>query len=369
MKIACVSISRSDWNALGMVAMALREQGADVDTHTLTGHEAPEMLEADGFTPLREPPRHPDMIVLCGDRYATAIAAVQAAHDRIPIAHLAGGDITEGSTDDSYRHAITKLAHLHFPTHEHAAQRILQMGEEPWRVMNHGSASIDRIKATPLMSKGDTWAAVGLSLDAKPVALINCQPDTMGPGQSSFMAVNDALHNLPEFSVVIVGANDDPGGQLINGVGHEWAALESRVRFIPHMPGQLYLSMMKHCDVMVGNSSSAYYEAPLFGTPVVDVGERQAGRPGPICLARVPAAALEIEDAIRQMMGKREPPEFMFGSGNAAPAIAKAILSFYGQRDRLLRKKFVRAPLTVGQLDDPGFQTAHMTFSPKAAAR
>lgn len=341
MKIACVSISRSDWNALGMVAKALREKGAEVAAHYTTGHEAPEMLEADGFTPIHDGLNNPDMIVLCGDRYVTTLAALQAARASIPIAHLAGGDITEGSTDDSYRHAITKLAHLHFPTHAEAAQRIRQMGEEPWRVMNYGSASIDRIRATPLLSREQTMLECGLATDAKNVVVLNWQP--MGTNnQGDLLAILTALDGMPDLAVLAVGANDDPGGasvnELLTGYG-------PRLTYRAHLPSRLYLSLLKHCAVMVGNSSSAYYEAAAVGCYAIDVGDRQKGRPVSRNILHTDAFAPAIVAGIQAALNSRHPgPDEYgspFGSGDAASKSAASIIAHAGDRQRLLRKRFV----------------------------
>lgn len=339
MKIACISISRADWNALGMVAMALREKGADVETFVDGRHDAPDMIADDGFVPRPVKFNGTDFIVLCGDRYRTLLTAAEfASTARIPIAHLAGGDITEGSTDDSCRHAITKLAHLHFPTHADAARRIGQMGEESWRVFNHGSASIDRIKATPLLPREEAMRVVGLAADRR-FAILNWQPTGIND-HKGLIASLIALDGMPDLAVVAVGANDDPGGASVHDL---LANYGGPITFRPHLPGPVYLSLLRHAVCLVGNSSSAYYEAPALGCPAVDVGDRQRGRPLSTGVARRPPDAERIADAMRWALGMPRCPSFPapFGDGHAATRIAETILSVAGQRDRLLRKRFV----------------------------
>jgi UDP-hydrolysing UDP-N-acetyl-D-glucosamine 2-epimerase len=344
MKIACVSISRSDWNALGMVAMALREQGVHLHVFANQGHEAPEMIEADGFRALIGPmDENYDMVVLVGDRYQTLLGAAACARGRVPVAHLAGGDITEGSTDDSYRHAITKLAHLHFPTHDEAAQRIRQMGEEPWRVFEYGSASIDRIRATPLLSREETLAAVGLPADANKVILLNWQSTGVNHHRGLLAALG-ALDEFAEARVVAVGANDDPGGASVNELLADLAR-DGRIRFARNVTSQVYLSLMRWSSVLIGNSSSAYYEAPMLGCPAVDIGNRQQGRPQPGSMLKAVGDAANIADRMRILLAEPRKAFYSspFGDGHAAPKIAASIIEHAADRQRVLRKRFVDA--------------------------
>ncbi len=354
MKIAVITTSRADWNPLGMVAKALRDRGETVDVVAVGHHAGLEAIRADGLEPWLMPThlggivdqasaimrgvrtafyeKNPDMAVILGDRWETLTVAVACSYMSIPIAHLAGGDITEGSKDNDYRHAITKLAHLHFPTHDEAAQRIIQMGEEPRRVFNYGSPSVDRILATPLMSREEVTEL--FTEGHRPLILANWQDETLGDN-SGLTAMLEALAGI-DGTVTFVAAGADARGEEINTQIKRWVDAHPHSDFFENLAPQAYLSVMKHCDLMIGNSSSAFYEAPMFGTPTINVGLRQRGRPEPSCVVTAPRAG-GLPTLIAAQLGQHYAPEYPYGEGRAAEKIAAATVAEY---TGLLQKKF-----------------------------
>lgn len=223
----------------------------------------------------------PDILVVLGDRYEALAVTIVAALRLLPVAHISGGEVTRGSTDDSTRHAITKLAHLHFATTEDSRQRIIQMGEQPDRVVTSGSLSIDTIRTAALLDKSALQDDLGTNFQY-PVITVTYHPATADPDNSYVGAVNllRALDQFPNSTVIFTGTNLDHGGNKIRAQFHDYVARQGDRASIHHSLGQhRYLSLVKQSDIVVGNSSSALIEAPALGTPTVNIGSRQDGRP------------------------------------------------------------------------------------------
>jgi UDP-hydrolysing UDP-N-acetyl-D-glucosamine 2-epimerase len=220
-----------------------------------------------------------DVVVLLGDRYELLAAAQASVLARVPIAHVHGGEATQGAIDESVRHAITKLAHWHFPATEPYANRILQMGEDSARVWNVGAPAMDNIAALEPTSKDELESFLGLQLRA-PIFLVTYHPVTLNRdgGFAAIQALISALDSH-EGTIVITGVNADPGAKIIRASLQEFAtARPSRVALLESLGSRRYLSLMRHVDVVVGNSSSGLIEAPAIGVPTVDIGPRQQGR-------------------------------------------------------------------------------------------
>ncbi len=262
-----------------------------------------------------------DLVVLLGDRYETLAAASIAHLLRIPIAHLSGGDVTEGSLDDSMRHAITKLAHLHFTTHDEASHRILQMGEEPWRVYTVGCPSVDNLVGMVLYSYEETARKLGV---AHPYYLVSYQPATLdsNPGAEADRLLA-ALERLV-LPCVFTTLNADAWGAEIQAKFDRFCVAGRGV--IGNMDNLLYASAMKHCQVMIGNSSSGFYEAPTLKTPFVNIGNRQKGRIHAYSVLSCPANVEDIIAAVHSAKSldcsKSVNP---YGDGQAAKRIASYI--------------------------------------------
>lgn len=221
----------------------------------------------------------PDALVLLGDRYELLSAAHAAVLTRVPIAHIHGGEATEGAIDDSIRHAVTKLSYWHFAAAEPYAERIRQMGESTARVWNVGALAMDNIAMLTPVPLGELEAFLGLSLRA-PVFVVTYHPVTLAV-DGGLAAMQSLLKAIDSFAgtIIITGVNADPGSEPIRAAQQAFAeANPDRVVLVESMGARRYLSLMRHVDAVIGNSSSGLLEAPAIGVPSVDIGSRQQGR-------------------------------------------------------------------------------------------
>jgi UDP-hydrolysing UDP-N-acetyl-D-glucosamine 2-epimerase len=230
---------------------------------------------ADAFARLK-----PDVVVVFGDRYEIFAAAQAAMMARIPIAHISGGEITEGGIDDAIRHSLTKMAYFHFVSAEPYRQRVIQMGEDPERVWNCGDPGVENMHRLEPLSRTELSAALGFDLGG-PFFLVTYHPETLtGVSNAEAMsALFAALDLFPAHRVVITKSNADEGGRMMNQMIDRYAAGQPDRVFVSMSLGQLnYSSAMRHCDAVVGNSSSGIVEAPALRKPTVNIGDRQTGR-------------------------------------------------------------------------------------------
>lgn len=222
----------------------------------------------------------PDIVVLLGDRFEILAAADAAAILDIPIAHLHGGETSEGALDELFRHAITKLAQLHFVAAEPYARRVVQMGEHPSRVFQVGALGADAILRTPRPDRAEVERALGVALRRR-LLLVTYHPET-ATGQDSVAAVDEltaALKCVADATIVITGVNADPhGDDAAAGLGAFAAAHPGHVVMRASLGQRLYLGAMAQADAVVGNSSSGIIEAPILRVPTVNIGARQKGR-------------------------------------------------------------------------------------------
>lgn len=273
----------------------------------------------------------PDVMVLLGDRYELLAAAQAAVLARIPIAHIHGGEATAGAIDDSIRHAITKLAHLHFPAAQAYAERILQMGESPDRVWTVGAPAMDNIGSLDPVPLETLEAFIGMPLRS-PAFLVTYHPVTLSVdgGLAAMEALLTALDERAG-SIVITGTNADPGADPIRKALQAFThANAGRVTMVESLGARRYLSMMQHVDAVVGNSSSGLLEAPAVGVPTVDIGARQRGRlraPSVIhCEEAVSSIRQALDTALtaehRQLAARRDSP---YGHPGAAKRIVDVL--------------------------------------------
>lgn len=222
----------------------------------------------------------PDMVVILGDRFEMLATATAALMLRIPIVHIAGGEISEGAIDDSIRHAITKMASLHLTATEPYRRRVIAMGETPERVINTGAIGVYNIMHEPLMSREELEASVGLRLPFGSL-LVTYHPATLDdedPG-SHCDALLAALDRFPDSNIIITYPNNDSRGQvIIDRIEAYGRRNPDRVRVIPSLGKKRYLSALRCVSAVVGNSSSGIVEVPSMGIPTVDIGLRQRGR-------------------------------------------------------------------------------------------
>ena len=222
----------------------------------------------------------PDIVVVLGDRFEILSAAEAAMLCRIPIAHIHGGEATEGLIDEPIRHAITKMSHLHFATADPYRRRIIQMGEQPDSVFTVGAPGLDNIDRLALLDRKALGANLNLPLE-QGYFLVTYHPVTLSgdnPGEAVATLIK-ALDRFPEKKIILTGVNADPGNSGIDRLFSSYARNNSaRVHSAVSLGQIRYLSAMKHADVIVGNSSSGLIEAPAFGVPTVNIGDRQRGR-------------------------------------------------------------------------------------------
>lgn len=286
----------------------------------------------------------PDILLILGDRYETFIAATCAMMMNIPIAHMNGGESTEGAVDEQIRHAITKMAHIHFPGAEDYKQKIIQMGEEPWRVHNVGQAGIENIKRLKLFEKFELEKELNISFD-KPIFLITYHPVTLDI-ENIENQINDLLCALKEFSgkYIFTYPNADFGSKIIIDKINSFVKHNNNA-YIYHSLGQKrYLSLLKYADVMIGNSSSGIIEAPIFKIPVVNIGDRQKGRLRSNNIIDVGYSKKEIVKGINKALYDEafkeglQCIENVYGSGNVSRSIVDIVKSISIDK-KLLSKK------------------------------
>ncbi len=223
---------------------------------------------------------NPDILVVLGDRYEIFTAAQAAMVERIPIAHIHGGETTVGAIDEAMRHAITKMSHFHFTAAETYRKRVIQMGEIPERVMNYGAPGLDNISKIKLLDKIPFEKTIDFQLDDLSF-LITYHPVTLSAEnlEKTFNELLKAVNHFSEAKIIFTKANADAAGRIINQKIDEYAESNPlRVKVFTSMGQLLYLSAIKNVDIVIGNSSSGLIEAPAMKKPTVNIGERQKGR-------------------------------------------------------------------------------------------
>jgi UDP-hydrolysing UDP-N-acetyl-D-glucosamine 2-epimerase len=291
---------------------------------------------------------HPDIVVLLGDRFELLSPAIAAFVARIPIAHIHGGETSQGALDEGVRHAVTKLASLHFTATGEYRRRVIQMGEDPARVFAFGAPGLDALGHLRLLGRQELEERLSFSL-AGPVAMVTYHPVTLEPG-SAGRQVDALLAALVEEGVraVFTKANADEQGGLINErVGAFCAQRSADYRLFDNLGQMVYLSCLAAVDVMVGNSSSGLIEAPSFELPVVNIGDRQLGRVRAANVIDVGYAESEIAAGLRQALSSEWRASlsgivnpYAARDGASVSAGIKEQLKAAELGERLLKKRF-----------------------------
>ena len=272
----------------------------------------------------------PDALVVLGDRFE-ALAIVQTALIlRIPVVHLHGGEITEGAYDDAIRHAITKLSMYHCVSTEEHRRRVIQLGEEPGRVVNVGAVGLDHVQRSSLMSLSELSNSLGFDLTETPYIVVTYHPVTLAnePAVDSFKHLLAALDQFPDHRIIITFPNADDGGRAIIPLIEKYAAENpGRVHAVPSLGFIRYLSAVKSASVVVGNSSSGIIEVPSFHKPTVNIGSRQKGRRAASSVFHCGAVEGEIAEAIRSalMVENLDLIDNPYGQGDAASLIIELL--------------------------------------------
>ncbi|MGN0506569.1 MAG: UDP-N-acetylglucosamine 2-epimerase [Lachnospiraceae bacterium] len=284
-------------------------------------------------------------IVILGDRYEMLSIAIAAGNTHTPIFHLCGGDTTEGALDEWIRHSITKMSYLHFPSNVESYRRIIQLGEDPERVFNYGSTSIDNIMKLSNMPKDDALRSIGLE-ECK-YAVCTYHPVTMDAGDVDGLIHNflEAIKHTPEIEFIVTKSNADQGGAHINELLDMAQADIKNLHVFTSLGVIRYLSLMKYAEFVLGNSSSGIVETPAFGIPTINIGDRQRGRLQSESIINCSTDYEGIEAAIQKAMSS----EFKktcksvvspYGDGHAAERIAAKIVEVVSEDKIDLKKKF-----------------------------
>jgi UDP-hydrolysing UDP-N-acetyl-D-glucosamine 2-epimerase len=376
-RIAVVSVGRSDYGLyLPILRRLAQEPDAEVVVVATGAHCSPQFgltakrIEHDGWTVVRvemfagcDTPEAiaesmgrgviglsqayarlaPDLVVVLGDRFEMHAAAVAAVPLRLPLLHIHGGELTEGAMDDALRHSITKLSHLHCVATEESRRRVIQMGEEPWRVTVTGAPALDHLRTLRVMGREDL-AAMGLPVDAPPL-LVTFHPVTLEDQAEAHTAELIQGLSAVDHPIIVTAPNADTRHSVVRRALQAWAASRPRTVFVENLGTDVYFSVMAIAAAMVGNSSSGIIEAPSFELPVVNVGSRQGGRLRAGNVIDVEPIASEIRGGLRRALD----PAFRerlrglvnpYGDGHAAERIVR-VMTDAPLGDCLIRKRFI----------------------------
>ncbi len=288
--------------------------------------------------------RIPSLTLVLGDRYEILGAAIACASLGIPLGHIHGGEITSGSRDDLYRHAITKLSSLHFVAITEFQERVIRMGENPERVFVVGGLGVDAFERIDPVSKSELEMRLKVPIQPK-YALVTYHPDSINPDDSlpQLATVLKAISNFPEIQFFITGANADYQGGRINHLLKNSSAQNENHFFFDSLGQQNYLSLIRGAQFVLGNSSSGILEAPSCGVPTINIGSRQAGRPRAQSVIDVGCEENQIISAINGVISTVNSPanrnvENPYGLPGASNRIVEILETC--EFEKLLPKKF-----------------------------
>lgn len=284
----------------------------------------------------------PDMVVLLGDRTEILAISCAALNEHIPIAHLHGGEVTEGAVDDCVRHAVTKMSHLHFAANEQYRKRILQLGENPDHVFNVGALGVENVFHTALLSKEEVCRQVGIPIHQK-FAVVTFHPVTLEPEENQKRQIRnliEALKREKKYFYVITMANADSGGVYINQLLQAYSHDCANVVLVPSLGMVKYLSTVKYSEFVLGNSSSGIIEAPALGVPTIDIGARQKGRMMADTILHCGTEIDEIVQAIERIPEIERKVSYLYGNGHTSDNIANVIYDYVNRKADIIPKAF-----------------------------
>ena len=288
----------------------------------------------------------PDILVVLGDRFEIFSAVSAAMIARIPVAHIHGGEATEGLIDEPIRHSITKMSHIHFAATEEYRNRILQLGEQPHRVFCTGTPGLDNIFSLDLLSKREFEKSIEFDLEGSVTALLTFHPVTLdfSSTQKQFCEVLDAISSRAEMKVIFTMPNADTDGRIIIKMINDFVAKNPKKYKAFISLGQLrYLSALNHVDLVIGNSSSGLVEAPCFKIPTINIGDRQRGRIKAASVINCEPTKSSISQALNQALN----PNFRatlqslknpYGEAGASKKIKDILCSF--NLENIIKKRF-----------------------------
>jgi GDP/UDP-N,N'-diacetylbacillosamine 2-epimerase (hydrolysing) len=274
----------------------------------------------------------PDIVILLGDRFEVLSAAVAAMLNRIPIAHIHGGEATYGAIDEAIRHSITKMSHIHFTSTPDYRRRVIQLGEDPRRVFCTGGPGVDNIRSLKLLSREEFEKRSGIKMNRHNL-LITFHPVTLEDNTSreQFGRLLKVLDGLKETMLIFTRANADTFGRVINSMMDDYAKHNRKKAKVFSCMGQLdYLSAMKYVDAVVGNSSSGIIEAPSFKIGTINIGDRQAGRIRAKSVIDCPPDERRIREAFKKLYSRQFRKVLStvvnpYGDGHAAERMVRVL--------------------------------------------
>ena len=289
----------------------------------------------------------PDLLIVLGDRFEI-FAAVSAAHlIGISVAHISGGDVTEGAVDDAIRHCLTKMSYLHFPGCEQSAKRIIQMGEQPDRVFNVGELGVENCLNMKILSRKELSKSIGFDKVLDNYCVVTFHPVTMeaDTAESQVYELIGAMDAQQSMSYIITMANADAGGRAINDIWIKEGKKRSNWLIATSLGVLRYLSAVKYARLVIGNSSSGVIEAPSMGTPTINIGDRQKGRvmaesviccePDKSCIADAMKKALTYD-----FQEKAKHIKSPFGNGTTSKLIVDIIIDYLKNKSQTNEKRF-----------------------------
>lgn len=287
----------------------------------------------------------PDILIVLGDRFEIPAICMTAVNERIPIAHIAGGEATEGAIDEAYRHAVTKMSQLHFTSCEEYRRRVIQLGENPEKVFNVGSLMIENILSLEDVSRDKIEEFLGFNLD-RDYALMTFHPVTLEDDTAGLQSeeIIKAMDAFPDIDFICTKANADAGGMIINEMLEKKAEESDHIHLYSSLGQSRYLSLMKNAVCVLGNTSSGIGEAPIFRTPTVNVGDRQKGRVRAASIIDCEPVAGNIVAAIEKARSPRfissiRNMENPYGDGHASEKIVE-VLKREMEKGIDIKKKF-----------------------------
>ncbi len=266
----------------------------------------------------------PELIIILGDRTEMLAVAIAASIANIPIAHIHGGETTEGAYDEVIRHAITKMSYWHFTSTENYQNRVIQLGEDPSRVFNVGAIGLDSIKTSPLLSKEEFEKSIDFNIGEQ-CALITYHPVTLeeSTAENQFKSILNSLDSIQSLRMIFTHANSDRDGKVINQMIKEYVSQNNEKAVEFKSLGQLrYLSALQYIDVVIGNSSSGVIEAPYFNIPTINIGDRQKGRVAPESVLNCMPKEKDILSSLKKALSSGfqeaiQSQDQLYGTGNA----------------------------------------------------
>lgn len=283
----------------------------------------------------------PDMVIVLGDRTEILGICAAAMNEGIPIAHLHGGELTEGAVDDCIRHAVTKMSYLHFTASETYRNRVIQLGESPDRVFNVGALGVENILHTQLFSYEDMCREIGIPNDQKYV-VVTFHPVTQEPGEEQHQTQEliAAMKEKSRYFYLITKANADAGGQRVNELLENFSERVPNAKLVSSLGMVRYLSALKYSEFALGNSSSGIIEAPALGIPTVNIGERQRGRLMADTIVQCKPEKELILEAMDEAAVMPHKVSTLYGDGETSAKIVTILKNFLFCNKINLKKRF-----------------------------